>query len=43
MDLINTISVWLLPLLFAITGLRMWQIRRAQKRALPDGLAAPAE
>ena len=33
-----------LPLLFAITGLRMWQIRRAQKRAaVPDGLAAPAE
>lgn len=32
-----------LPLLFAITGLRMWQIRRAQKRAIPDGLAAPAE
>ena len=32
-----------LPLLFAITGLRMWQIRRAQKRAVPDGLVAPAE
>jgi uncharacterized iron-regulated membrane protein len=32
-----------LPLLFAITGLRMWQIRRAQKRAVPEGLAAPAE
>ena len=32
-----------LPLLFAITGLRMWQIRRAQKRAVPDGLGAPAE
>ena len=33
----------LLPLLFAITGLRMWQLRRAQRRAVPDGLAAPAE
>jgi uncharacterized iron-regulated membrane protein len=32
-----------LPLLFAITGLRMWQLRRAQRRAVPDGLAAPAE
>ena len=32
-----------LPLLFAITGLRMWQIRRAQKRAVPEGLPAPAE
>ena len=31
-----------LPLLFAITGLRMWQIRRAQKRAVPEGLTAPA-
>jgi uncharacterized iron-regulated membrane protein len=31
-----------LPLLFAITGLRMWQIRRAQRRALPEGLVAPA-
>jgi uncharacterized iron-regulated membrane protein len=34
----------LLPLLFAITGLRMWQLRRAQRRAVPEGLAAaPAE
>ena len=32
-----------LPLLFAITGLRMWQIRRAQKSAVPEGLTAPAE
>ena len=32
-----------LPLLFAITGLRMWQIRRAQKRAVPEGLPVPAE
>jgi uncharacterized iron-regulated membrane protein len=32
-----------LPLLFAITGLRMWQLRRAQRRAVPDGLPAPAE
>ena len=32
-----------LPLLFAITGLRMWQLRRAQRRSLPDGLGAPAE
>lgn len=32
-----------LPLLFAITGLRMWQLRRAQRRAVPEGLAAPAE
>jgi len=32
-----------LPLLFAITGLRMWQLRRAQRRSVPEGLAAPAE
>src|SRR5262245_5992924 len=32
-----------LPLLFAITGLRMWQLRRAQRRAVPAGLPAPAE
>ena len=32
-----------LPLLFAITGLLMWQARRAQRRAVPEGLAAPAE
>jgi uncharacterized iron-regulated membrane protein len=32
-----------LPLLFAITGLRMWQLRRAQRRTVPEGLAAPAE
>ena len=32
-----------LPLLFAITGLRMWQLRRAQRRVVPEGLAAPAE
>jgi uncharacterized iron-regulated membrane protein len=33
-----------LPLLFAITGLRMWQVRRAQRRMLPEtGLTAPAE
>jgi hypothetical protein len=32
-----------LPLLFAITGLRMWQLRRAQRRSLPEGLGAPAE
>jgi uncharacterized iron-regulated membrane protein len=31
-----------LPLLFAITGLRMWQIRRAQRRGVPEGLTAPA-
>jgi uncharacterized iron-regulated membrane protein len=31
-----------LPLLFAITGLLMWQARRTQKRAVPEGLAAPA-
>ena len=31
-----------LPLLFAITGLLMWQLRRAQRRAVPEGLAAPA-
>ena len=33
----------LLPLLFAITGLRMWQLKRAQRRVLPDGLPQPAE
>jgi uncharacterized iron-regulated membrane protein len=32
-----------LPLLFAITGLRMWQLKRSQRRALPEALAAPAE
>jgi uncharacterized iron-regulated membrane protein len=33
----------LLPLLFAITGFRMWQLKRAQRRALPEGLPQPAE
>ena len=33
----------LLPLLFAITGFRMWQLKRAQRRTLPAGLAQPAE
>ena len=33
----------LLPLLFAITGLRMWQLKRAQRRVLPDALPQPAE
>jgi uncharacterized iron-regulated membrane protein len=33
----------LLPLLFAITGLRMWQLKRAQRRVLPAALAQPAE
>ena len=33
----------LLPLLFAITGLRMWQLKRAQRRDFPDALAQPAE
>jgi uncharacterized iron-regulated membrane protein len=33
----------LLPLLFAITGLRMWQLKRAQRAALPEALAQPAE
>jgi uncharacterized iron-regulated membrane protein len=32
-----------LPLLFAITGLRMWQLKRSQRASLPDALAAPAE
>jgi len=32
-----------LPLLFAITGLRMWQLKRVQRRSLPEALAAPAE
>jgi len=32
-----------LPLLFAITGLRMWQLKRAQRRSLPEALAQPAE
>ncbi|HXJ00878.1 MAG TPA: PepSY-associated TM helix domain-containing protein, partial [Micropepsaceae bacterium] len=33
----------LLPLLFALTGLRMWQLKRAQRSAIPDGLTQPAE
>ena len=32
-----------LPLLFSITGLRMWQLKRAQRRVLPQGAVAPAE
>ncbi len=32
-----------LPLLFAITGLRMWQLKRAGRRPLPDGVPVPAE
>ncbi len=32
-----------LPLLFAITGLRMWQLKRSRRQTLPEGLAAPAE
>jgi uncharacterized iron-regulated membrane protein len=33
----------LLPLLFGITGVTMWWLKRAQKRELPDGLPQPAE
>jgi uncharacterized iron-regulated membrane protein len=33
----------LLPLLFAITGLRMWQLKRAQRAAVPEGAVQPAE
>jgi uncharacterized iron-regulated membrane protein len=33
----------LLPLLFGITGLRMWQLKRAQRENLPAGLVQPAE
>ncbi len=32
-----------LPLIFAITGLRMWQLKRAQRQRLPEGMAVPAE
>jgi uncharacterized iron-regulated membrane protein len=36
-----------LPLLFGITGFRMWQLKRAQTRAhrvsIPGAVAAPAE
>jgi len=32
-----------LPLLFAITGFRMWQLKRSQRQVLPDALAQPAE
>jgi hypothetical protein len=32
-----------LPLLFAITGFRMWQLKRAQRRGLPAGLVQPAQ
>ena len=33
----------LLPLLFAITGLRMWQLKRAQRTQVPSALPQPAE
>jgi uncharacterized iron-regulated membrane protein len=33
----------LLPLLFAITGYRMWSIKRAQRRTLPQAVVVPAE
>ena len=32
-----------LPLLFAITGLRMWQLKRSQRRIVPDAIPQPAE
>jgi uncharacterized iron-regulated membrane protein len=32
-----------LPLLFAITGFRMWQLKRAQRRIVPDAIPQPAE
>ena len=33
----------LLPLLFATTGVSMWWLKRAQRRAAPDALPQPAE
>lgn len=33
----------LLPILFAITGFRMWQLKRAQRGALPEALPQAAE
>jgi uncharacterized iron-regulated membrane protein len=33
----------LLPLLFAITGVSMWWLKRAQRSYVPDALAQPAE
>jgi uncharacterized iron-regulated membrane protein len=32
-----------LPLLFGITGVSMWWLKRAQRRAVPDALPQPAE
>ncbi len=32
-----------LPVLFVITGVRMWWLKRAQRRVLPVGAVAPAE
>jgi uncharacterized iron-regulated membrane protein len=32
-----------LPLLFGITGFRMWQLKRVQRVAVPAAVAAPAE
>jgi uncharacterized iron-regulated membrane protein len=32
-----------LPLLFGITGFRMWQIKRARREPLPAAVVAPAE
>ena len=32
-----------LPLLFVITGVSMWWLKRAQRRAVPDALPQPAE
>jgi len=32
-----------LPLLFAITGFRMWQLKRVQRRSLPVAVPQPAE
>jgi uncharacterized iron-regulated membrane protein len=32
-----------LPLLFAITGVSMWWLKRTQRRAVPDALPQPAE
>jgi uncharacterized iron-regulated membrane protein len=33
----------LLPLLFAITGVSMWWLKRARRREIPDALPQPAE
>jgi uncharacterized iron-regulated membrane protein len=37
------IAAGFLPLLFGITGYRMWSLKRAQRRQIPSAIPAPAE